>query len=198
MDINKRLSDALIRLDNMSEEEFMEDLIKFGYQPPITKIIFLDIDGVLNNASDSDMHCHLDKSCDFYSKVCVDHLNTITDKTGAKIVVSSTWRLKTPLQELKDKLLYMGVKGEVIGVTDDLRHHHCLRGNEIHNWIQDNKELVNCEYYNYKSYVILDDDSDMLLWQKENFVHTNGEVGLDLGGVEKAIKILNGEEKDEH
>jgi len=191
MNINERLSVALTRLDNMTDEGFMEDLIKFGYTPPATKIIFLDIDGVLNNASDSDMHCHMG-GCDFYSNTCVQRLNTIIQETGAKICVSSTWRLGLTVEEIAHKLKGMGVVGDIVGVTDNLRHHHCLRGNEIHNWIQDNKNIIGYDYYSdYKSYVILDDDSDMLLWQKDNFVHTNGEVGLCDADVEKAIMILN-------
>lgn len=41
------------------------------------------------------------------------------------------------------------------------------------------------------SYVILDDDNDMLLSQKQNFIRCDGNVGLTLKDVNKAIKILN-------
>lgn len=55
------------------------------------KIIFLDIDGVLNSAD------HLDhtKHCNGYSDISpkkVKLLKKIVDRTGAEIVLSSTWR----------------------------------------------------------------------------------------------------------
>jgi hypothetical protein len=42
------------------------------------------------------------------------------------------------------------------------------------------------------SYVIIDDDADMLPEQQENFVQTNQFYGITLADAEKAIKILNG------
>lgn len=41
------------------------------------------------------------------------------------------------------------------------------------------------------NYVILDDDSDMLLEQADHFVHCDSRVGLTAKDVEKAIKILS-------
>ena len=40
-------------------------------------------------------------------------------------------------------------------------------------------------------YVILDDDTDMLLDQKKYFIKCDPEEGLTLENVNKAIKILN-------
>lgn len=42
-----------------------------------------------------------------------------------------------------------------------------------------------------ESYVIIDDDGDMLLEQKDNFVKTYWADGLTAIHVGKAIKILN-------
>ena len=80
------------------------------------KIIFLDVDGVLNNADDSDYHVHKG-GCDFYSPKCVSLLNQITGATGAKIVVSSTWRLSKTVEQLQIKFKEMGITGEVIDKT---------------------------------------------------------------------------------
>lgn len=41
-------------------------------------------------------------------------------------------------------------------------------------------------------YVILDDDSDMLDTQSNNFIRTDWRAGLTEENVNKAIKILNG------
>lgn len=40
-------------------------------------------------------------------------------------------------------------------------------------------------------YCILDDDSDMLLWQKDNFVQTNSYIGLTDKEMCLTIEILN-------
>ena len=39
--------------------------------------------------------------------------------------------------------------------------------------------------------LIIDDDSDMLYWQKDNFVNTDREIGLTDADTDLAIKILN-------
>lgn len=46
------------------------------------------------------------------------------------------------------------------------------------------------EFIDY-TYCILDDDSDMLLWQKDNYVKTSLGFGLTQGLADKAIRILN-------
>jgi hypothetical protein len=80
------------------------------------KIIFLDIDGVLNN-----VYCESrDKfGCTFHSNF-VDNLRSIIDKTGAKIVISSSWRTDG-LDIMKDLWKYRDLPGEVIDVTPDYR-----------------------------------------------------------------------------
>ena len=47
------------------------------------------------------------------------------------------------------------------------------------------------EKFNLESYVILDDDPDMLLEQKDNFVKTSWRDGLTALHTRKAITILN-------
>jgi hypothetical protein len=155
-------------------------------------VVFLDIDGVLNNSCDSDLHCTTEEGgCDFYSPTCVSRLNLLTDITSASIVVSSTWRLGETVESLQIKLKIMGIKAPVIGRTEDLGN-NCVRGNEILKWIKDNIDLLGVDYYHeYKNYVILDDDTDMLLWQKNNFIHTDGQRGLTWDDVELAKCIFN-------
>jgi hypothetical protein len=50
-----------------------------------------------------------------------------------------------------------------------------------------NSNKVGVDY----SYVILDDDNDMLLCQSKFFVHTDGIKGLTIEDMKKAISILN-------
>ena len=56
------------------------------------------------------------------------------------------------------------------------------RGLEILSWLENNPHV--------KNYVILDDDSDMLYWQRKNFVKTNTEFGIQQLDKFKAIRIL--------
>ena len=160
------------------------------------KIIFLDIDGVLNHeAFYKERHEKLkngDKLNHPYSEIdpkCVENLNSLCNDTGAKIVISSTWR-HSGLDYCKDVLEFHGFNGEIIDITPHSRDSMCLRGNEILQWIRSNHDLVG-DYYNFTEYVILDDDSDMLYWQKNNFLLIDRFVGLTMGDVFRAKKILN-------
>ena len=76
------------------------------------RIIFLDIDGVLNSELwyKEVKYANLEEK--HFSPALVENLNTITDQTGAKIVVSSSWRKNKTLEQLKnlfDKLTYSPV-----------------------------------------------------------------------------------------
>jgi len=155
-----------------------------------TKLIFLDIDGVLNN--DSDEILRLGKGSPLegahYCPTLVEKLNKIVSLTGAKIVLSSTWRLGLTLCEVKSMLEEMSIQGEVVGMTENYNNGFVFRGNEIYKWIKDNKDLIGKPYYEYQDYVILDDDSDMLYWQRNNFVQTHGLKGLTNSNVMEAVE----------
>ena len=71
------------------------------------KIIFLDIDGVLNTISNWGSR-PIEKR---FSPGCVAALNKITEHTGAKIVISSSWKNIMGYQELSDLLHSVGIKG---------------------------------------------------------------------------------------
>lgn len=162
------------------------------------KIIFLDIDGVLNHEA-----FYKERFEKRYEKGVIEHpyseidpksinnLNQLIKDTGAEVVISSTWR-HSGIDYCKDALEFHGFIGKIIDMTPDLRSDNCLRGNEILKWIKDNEKLVG-PYYNFTEYVILDDDSDMLYWQRNNFLLIDRFVGLTMGDVFRAKRILNGE-----
>lgn len=158
------------------------------------KILFLDYDGVLNHEMFYNEQAKNEIKIEYpYSSIdpnCVNFLNDLVDKTDAKIVVSSTWK-NSGIDYCRDVLEYHGFKGEIIDVTPNLRSENCLRGNEILKWIKDNEELVG-PYYNFNEYVILDDDSDMLYWQRNNFILVDRFIGITPHIVDQATKILNG------
>jgi hypothetical protein len=164
----------------------------------MSKIVFLDIDGVLNSSDffkrrplklDSEFKSWFERDVSFsplYHLTLIDPeavqlLNKITCATGAKIVVSSTWRLLTPFDTLVDILREVGVTGEIIGKTPRLGGH---RGPEV-------QEAIDFCSFNVDKFVILDDDADMdhLL---PFLVQTSWEKGLEEHHVEKAIEMLKG------
>ena len=162
----------------------------------MTKIIFLDFDGVLNSQLYF-VRRHAEKLAGHdlgvagdLDPVAVGFLNNLIEGTGAKVVVSSTWRIGMTIEDLQELLEKVGFKGEVIGITPDLRSDYCLRGNEILEWIKANESLVG-DYSNYKNYLILDDDNDMLYWQKDNFVKIDNKVGLTENDIKRCVEILN-------
>lgn len=158
------------------------------------KVIFLDIDGVLNM-----MHINTgrDKYGDIFHDHFVNNLRYIIDRTNAKIVISSTWRM-SGLTIMKELWEFRNLPGEVIDITTDCPQIEGVefydlveRGHEIQEWL-DNNVVDN--------YVIIDDTSDMLKSQEGNFVKTSNNyahsdhihgLGLTLECSEEAINILN-------
>lgn len=159
------------------------------------KVIFLDIDGVLN------VYCQSrDKyGCNFHQHL-IDNLQTIIDATDAKIVISSSWRVDG-LAIMKSMWLFRNLPGDVIDITPDLYYTYSgkdgdddySRGDEIQLWLDKNPQVTN--------YVIIDDDTDMLQSQMDNFVRTSNNLkhpdcvdrgyGLTKVCADMAIKILN-------
>lgn len=156
------------------------------------RIIFLDIDGVLNcetffqeRVAKKQLRKDVKKGeisreeyyGDMLCEERISWLNDLCTAIGAKVVVSSTWRLGKTVEELQEILNRSGATFEIIGKTPHLNA-DCVRGNEIYKWIKENDDKLGCHYYEYRDYVILDDDSDMLLWQAKNFFQTDAYSGL--------------------
>ena len=164
------------------------------------KVIFLDIDGVLNTEvfitaihelfkGKNPHQKMMDKFGHKFDPLALRFLNYIIEKTGAKIVISSSWRL-SGLKRMQEMWKARNLCGEVIDITPCLMSKSKLpfderfeRGTEIKMWLDENP---------VESYVIIDDDNDMLPEQQDNFVMTNQFYGITLQDAEKAIKILNG------
>ena len=120
---------------------------------------------------------------DAFDTGACDNLNFILkEDPKAMIVVSSSWRKGRSLEELKKILQDNGIDpNRVIGKThDSLRD---IRGREISKWILDNIKDI-------EGYVILDDDSDMLPKQQNNFIKIGRQEGLTMLDAIQALKIL--------
>jgi len=142
------------------------------------KVIFLDIDGVLNNTSSMHEGVHLlPEKCLLIDSLCND--------TGAVIVVSSTWRLCYDIKILETLLWRSGISStNIIDVTPDIPNKGSIRGMEIEKWLSETKE-------NIESFVILDDDSDFFHHQTSFFVKIDRDAGITRRNCEQAKKILN-------
>jgi len=161
------------------------------------KVIFLDIDGVLNSQLYAEKHLGEDNQADSsvphpmseIDPVSVGFLNSLIEDTGAVVVVSSTWRLNRSVEELQDILNQRGFTGKIVGLTPSLHRLEpaMLRGNEIYKWIEDN---IQYEERESLPYVIFDDDSDMLYWQRNNFILVDAYCGLTPNQIYKAKRIL--------
>jgi len=152
------------------------------------KIIFLDIDGVLNSQEFLKKRTKKGSILDMIDLEACKILQHIIDKTEAKIVLSSTWRFN-----YYDKLkLFFKDHGFNIDIIDktDRGCSNCVRGNEIRKWLKDNVKQGGL-IVEGAAYCIIDDDSDMLLWQEDYFVHTENKHGLTDDDASYAISILN-------
>jgi hypothetical protein len=163
------------------------------------KIIFLDFDGVLNHEAfyEKRQQIGLEKYPTYPLSLCeidpegIKILNYIIGETGAKVVISSTWRHGRTIEELQNMLNYFEFQGDIIDITPSFDTRCSLRGNEILAWVKNNEELLGKKYHEFENYVIFDDDSDMLYWQKDNFLHIDRWVGLTMKNAFDAIRILN-------
>jgi hypothetical protein len=135
--------------------------------------VFLDFDGVLVRADGvpSDSDSQLDRSL-------IAELNALVQRSGAAVVVSSSWRI-AGVDKMRAVLREHGFVGEVVGITPILG---LSRGLEIQAW------LDRCAW-TVSQIVILDDDDDMahLL---PHLVRTDLRRGLTAANTADALRIL--------
>jgi len=136
------------------------------------KVIFLDVDGVLNSSQDG-------FTIKLGTNKHLELLKQIVDKTDAKIVLSSSWRINNKTKSfIENKLNDYGMS--IISSIPDLGS---SRGEEIKSWLRETIDFID-------SFVILDDDSDMDEYTRARLVQTNRDMGLQETDVIKAINIL--------
>lgn len=129
------------------------------------KILFLDVDGVLNCRPDYAVRYPGMKSVLLVNQLLVERLQQVLKDTGAQVVLSSTWRKTRGGREFLEEC---GIP--ILDVTD------CngpKRGDEIQRWINLHAPM-SLDF----TYAIVDDDSDMLDHQLPRFVLTEFATGL--------------------
>ncbi len=155
------------------------------------KILFLDFDGVLNSTAFFRTRGNRYEP-ETLDEAAVRRVNAILARTGAKVVVSSTWREGYSIDGLRKILVHHGFAGELVGVTPVLSEVedgtsirlHVARGQEIQTWLDAQQGSID-------TFVILDDMDDME-HLTDRLVLTSFETGLEDEHVEAAVALLGG------
>lgn len=151
------------------------------------KIVFLDIDGVLNHIE----MAYIDHRFPSIDPKAMDRLNMIINETGAKVVISSTWRKRHSVRTFQQLFNSKGFTGEVIDRTPSEQTGsrngapsmpYGPRGDQIQAWLSFEKGV--------EAFVILDDDSDMSE-VSDRLVQTSYSTGLLNQHVSDAVSMLN-------
>ncbi|QIG72811.1 hypothetical protein EVB97_253 [Rhizobium phage RHph_Y65] len=186
-------------------------------------LIFLDFDGVLNSQDSYLVRHHLWNSSQRVESIACPDITSVrlveilVDAIDARIVISSSWRSGTSIEDLRLILrneFSFNYSNKVIGKT---RPHFYdkpneIRGDQIQHWMKmyesgnfildlidlDNNYLYNDNknYNNIDNYIILDDDSDMLECQMDHFVRTDFTSGFNFKSLQAGLRIVGMSEQD--
>ena len=166
------------------------------------KVIFTDWDGVLNSGAWAREACRRMASVlpPFTAEQEADGelepakialLNQAIERTGAKVVVSSSWRGADDetRQRCLDIFYAGGLMGEVVGQTPHARIHRGMhascretRAAEIRAWLADHPEVT--------AFAILEDEH--IGWEGPEMVRTSGRYGIEQEHVEQVVALLSG------
>ncbi len=142
------------------------------------KVIFLDYDGVINRIDPPRYHTPTRMVGEIMTMAepeLVYRLNLIVDRTGAEIVLSSSWR---HFPDWREALKASGVVKPLLDRTPRRADHRkygvaedeLCRGHAIQDWLDEHPDVTR--------YAIIDDSADMLPTQFPNFFKTDTADGL--------------------
>jgi len=131
------------------------------------KILFLDFDGVLNSADswrkrpdgwvgpwEGNREIPLSLLAIRLDPERVRILNDVLERTGAKVVLSTSWRNWPEQDYVRERLDEAGFAGTIVGATPGWLGPGKRRGDEIQAWLDQNQGEV-------EAFAILDDSDDM-------------------------------------
>ena len=145
------------------------------------KIIFLDIDGVMNSER---YYRSVDRTVNNWCRFdpsAVDMIAKLVQDFSAKLVISSTWRFGA-IKHLDNELTKSELKKHLHKEWKTPQVFPSHRGKEIKMWLDEHPDI--------KDFVILDDDRDVLDEYKSRFVKTDYYDGLQAEHYYKAREIL--------
>ena len=146
------------------------------------KVIFLDIDGVLNSEQYYRTVNRKEKELDRFDPKVVALLIDLIGEFSAKLVISSTWRFGA-LNLLRHEVKKAGLNKYLHNDWGTPQTYPPHRGKEIKLWLDKHQEV--------ESYLILDDDDNMLNEQLAHHVKTDIKFGMQKENFEKARLILS-------
>ena len=156
------------------------------------RLLFLDIDGVLNNRKS--MRAHKVTEFEGYTYLsqlwlpCVERMNRLVEEAECDVILSSAWRYGKPYQATSRYFQQVcGATFDIVGATprtfplDDSNREWSRRGQEIDKWLTDRQDT--------RPFVIVDDDSDMKP-HMDRLVRVEHERGLLDRHVEEALRLF--------
>lgn len=158
--------------------------------PPV---LFLDFDGVLNSRRYFETLTGRPDGVglfDDYSQIdpaAVERLNRVIEKTGTRVVVSSTWRIMHSPGSLYEILCKRGFRSGIYGCTP-VRREDKGRYREIRAWLDSNGHNG--------PFAIVDDDHNAGIGYAPQFVRTTFDEGLTDADADRLIAILTRESDD--
>ena len=182
-------------------------------------ITFCDFDGLFNHDKfyeERYKHLHVDKNIPIYKVVKkqlrkllksnnfskMDYYLSETDvtkiklfnefclKTNSVVVISASMRSLWTVDELQEIFNYLGATFTIIDKTGKCECGN--RGCEIKKWLHDNCEkYFKVNYGEFHRWIILDDDVDFLLEQRDHFFHVDNTVGITSNVLKDAENFLN-------
>ena len=149
------------------------------------RYIFLDIDGPLNTGRND--YLNPEKYLHHFDEEAVQNLRTLIDRTGAKIVISSSWR-HMGLERIRELWREWGLPGEISGCTPGFWGDTVSlpsRGDEIKLWLTDNAPANS-------AYVIFDDykEGECLQEQNQFWIKVDPHCGISEKDIVRAENIL--------
>lgn len=155
----------------------------------MSKIILLDIDGVLTTSTTSNLYNGMkaaglepEEKVQFKPEA-INQLNQLIEATPtAKIVIVSMWRRTMSNGRIKKLLCDAGFK--YWNAILDTEHFagETPKADEVEFFLNKIDDLTN--------YVIIDDCDSYSVWQKQHLVTPDPEIGFNFLNKEKAIKLL--------
>lgn len=160
------------------------------------KVLFLDIDGVLNKLGETSTTATLPRYCcpvGFDAELVDNFVTILKAIPDVKIVLSTAWRDMGSTEAFELAFATWGVGVNIISKTpnglNELFSYGIKRGLEITSWLNS----ADHQGFSIEEYVVLDDRKDAGFGHEDRFVFTNYKHGLTKEKAEQAIRILQGE-----
>lgn len=165
----------------------------------MTKIVFLDFDGVLLPTGDEQAQIQTGLTRDNYleqvvfNRQCVVNLNALLSQTGAEIVLSTSWAWGHTFSELSECLMRNKIDASSIFEWDEPdtkaymtpRQYKSNRENEIGWWIDQHTHL--------DTWIAID-NIESIQALGERAIVVDPTVGFNAEALDKAIRVLMNDE----